>query len=443
MKYENVFYGFSMELPEPWEVKVEGRSIRVTDRLASLVLYFMRNDEEFELLRERIIDSLGDGNRVEKFEGKSTEFFAHNMLGVDFVTVLRRSGNVGILMTAPAERLEEYLDAFGSVVESLSPVEDRMPFERRTLHYRGMLALTILVPEGSQVREIPFEIGGVPEMLYEVRWDEGYAGRAEVAYSNTQGFLVGSISGPIPPLSSLSCREFIEKISPYLNGSLQEFSSFTYDENVMRLMLMSLGMPAQGFNGEGFEAVVDGLYLWGDYYGLFNSVGFFSVVSAGASFHYGTDRAIVQSIASSVKPLPQFETYRMNAYIVHMQAMNMEMNRIFQKELASMRRHNAEISAIVHSTFDEINRGIMENFYADLNQSYHETIEISDVLSGYRHVYDSDGTVYRVENDGDEYFINELGDTILAIDREALLEIEDDLKFWGWRRLKKDDEGLW
>ena len=96
---------------------------------------------------------------------------------------------------------------------------------------------------------------------------------------------------------------------------------------------------------------------------------------------------------------------------------------------------------MIRSTFDEIDRSTMDSFYAGLDQSYREIIDLSDVLSGYTKVYY--GNVYRVENVGDEYFINELGDIILAVDREALLDIEDELKFWGWKRLKKEDGTLW
>lgn len=447
MRYENVFYGFSMELPEPWIVETHGRRIGITDKVGSLILTPSRNPgDDFRKVVGEVENSLQSlGVLFEKRTGEGRAAFRYQTPTEEFLTVIKVEKKLILSLSAPLEEFEDYREEFEKILKGMEFDVERIPVERKTVKYSSIPAFSILVPRDAEIREIPFELGGTPELFYEILWEDETVGRGGVAYSNTNGFVLGTLSGPISPPSSLECREFLERLALLFGAPLREFSGFKYPPEVVQNMLlqMSITFLPQQTNIEAFEAWMGNMYLLGEYFGTFAQVGFFPVLTAGITFHYGSSSPLVQSVASSLVELPSFKSYRMRAFSASMRRTAMERNRIFQRELESIRRHNAEMSAMIRSTFDEINRNIMDSFYADLNQSYRETIDISDALSGYTKVYDDYGNVYRLEDTGGEYFINELGDTILAVDRDVLLDMEDDLKFWGWKRLKKEDETLW
>jgi hypothetical protein len=151
----------------------------------------------------------------------------------------------------------------------------------------------------------------------------------------------------------------------------------------------------------------------------------------------GNDFGILYTVNSTRRILPEFYRLQENALARSILNIIRERNRIIQREIRSIVSHYRDIRNLTQATFSDINDGIMDNFYADLNQSYDETIMLSDALSGHVRLYDDYGNSYLAENIADEYFINEVGDTILAVDHDVLYEIEDELRFEGWKRLKK------
>jgi len=486
-RYENALYGFSIGLPISWFVNTHNNDIILSNGEIYVVITFSKLEpnefveviqKEFEKLSAFLQIPLEikklNGNRlllrhplslilIQKCPTNPFIPFArHGYLTL--VDVLKRKGgSLAVAISAPESYFEDAFEVANEILSTFRLDVERMPFRREILRYGTVPAVEVCVPEDARVEVYPTTMQNIPVLFYDVIWEDQRVGYRAISYSQQRSFLgvVCQISGiPVPQPPAFDLESFFKYALPYYWSNFEgiyELRDLKYVESpeVFRELHSAYIGAMTGFNQSpmmGFSQPqqMDVGRFFADY-GSRKLMGSFiinevSIMGFSTSMIYtefnvidGNDFRVLYTVSSTRKTLPEFYRLQENALARNMLNMIRERNRIIQREMRSIVRHCREMREITQATFSDINDNIMDSFYADLNQSYEETIKLSDALSGHVRLYDDYGNTYLTENIADEYFINEVGDTILAVDQDVLYEIEDELRFEGWKRLKKYD----
>jgi len=485
-RYENVLYGFSIDLPISWFVNTHGNDIILSNGEIYAIITFSKLEPQIfvEVIQtefEKLSAILQIPLKIKKLNGDRLllrhplsllliqkcptnpfiPFAGHRY--VTLVEVLKRKGgSLAISISAPEAYFENAFEIANEILSGFSLDVERVPLRREILRFRDVPAVEIYVPEDARVEVYPTSMQNIPMLFYDVIWDDQRVGYRAISYKLQRSFLgvMCELSGvPVPQPLASDLETFFKFALPYYWSNFEgvyELRDLKYVESpdvpkevespeVYRSLysayfgaMTGFGMPHQTYLGRAF---VDygSRKLMGSYNVSDVSVMGFSTFLIYTEFDAidGNDFGILYTVNSTRRILPEFYRLQENALARSILNIIRERNRIIQREIRSIVSHYRDIRNLTQATFSDINDGIMDNFYADLNQSYDETIMLSDALSGHVRLYDDYGNSYLAENIADEYFINEVGDTILAVDHDVLYEIEDELRFEGWKRLKK------
>ncbi len=479
-RYENALYGFGVDLPISWFVDTYNNDIVISNGEIYIIVTFSKLEphefieviqKEFEKLSVIFqippeIKKLNDSRLLIRHplslilirNCPTSPFIPFARHGyITFVEVLKRKGgSLAVAISAPEHTFENAFDVANEILSTFRLDVERIPFRREILRYRNVPAVEICVPKDARAEVYPTTMQNIPALFYDVIWDDQRISYRAVSCSQQKSFLgvMCEVMGvPVPQLPTFDLESFFKYVLPYFWSNFEgiyELRDLKYAESpeVFKSLYSAYFGVMTGFN---ISQQVDLGRIFVDYGSrkltgnyMINEISHvmgFSTSMIHTEFDAidGKDYWLLYTVSSTRRILPQFYRLQENAFARNMLNIIRERNRIMQREMRSIVSHYREMSKITHETFSKINDNIMDSFYADLNQSYEETIMLSDALSGHVRLYDDYGNTYLTENIADEYFINEVGDTILAVDYDVLHEIEDELRFEGWKRLKKYD----
>ena len=151
---------------------------------------------------------------------------------------------------------------------------------------------------------------------------------------------------------------------------------------------------------------------------------------------------IIESILSTMVTSLEW-TYTTFRYLMNKIAqVRNEITRIILKDIQSEMRHRRQLWEMTRQTMREIHEMRMDSMRKEWEFQRYMANAYSNLLGDTVYVKDeATGEIYHIFDEADEYWIDETGEHILALDENDALLLEQDLEAQGWRRLSKSYGG--